>query len=181
MFMNATPPASFRDFFEKYYRLILNNLTRRTRNRSSAEDLTQETFMRAAKAFDTTEQPSLSWLLKIAENVFINWVRYQQAGKRQAPTTSFEERLHDPPSPTPNQEKKLVLKQALTRLDHVVNDLPPRIQQCFRLYYVQDYKCADIALMLKIDEASVRSLLSRGRKKVAHAMEKHQDEVGEVR
>ena len=72
----ATARAQIEELYAAYHQEIYSYLSRMLRNEELAADLTQETFVKAFRAFDTLTDQSRSraWLYQIALNVFRNRV-----------------------------------------------------------------------------------------------------------
>jgi RNA polymerase sigma-70 factor (ECF subfamily) len=74
-----------------------------TRNKTEAEDLVQETYLRAVRAFDRLRPDSSvkSWLFTILRNIYLNQVRHQQSGP---PMVEMEDQFSDLPDTTGSGE-----------------------------------------------------------------------------
>ena len=174
--MSPEPRPSFQAFFDRYYGIIYQNFLSRTQNRAEAEDLTQDTFMRAAKNYAHTKaKPSLRWLVKIADNVFKNWLRYHHAAKREGLEQSMDA-LGEPQKDSQNQEDRVIMGQQIQALTEAICALPVQMRRCFELYYLQEYKYYEIAVLLGINIQTVKSHLNRARKKVVGALKNVHDE-----
>ena len=161
----------FRVYFERHYKLVFGNLLNRTGNPAEAEDLTQETFLRAAKYHRQQGQhPPLTWLVTVAGNVYKNWVRYRTADKRDATEKTLEDIPEIPSGDHGCQEQKLLVKQQIHALNNTIHMMPVQMRRCFTLFYLQEYKYHEIAVLLNINIQTVRSQLNRGRKKVVESL-----------
>jgi RNA polymerase sigma-70 factor (ECF subfamily) len=79
-----------------------------TRNGHDAEDLVQESLLRAFQAFHGFRgTDGRAWLLAIVRNVCYTWLRKNRV---QELTTEFDEEVHTPDGDDPNPEK-LVLRE----------------------------------------------------------------------
>ncbi|WP_237384497.1 RNA polymerase sigma factor [Sulfidibacter corallicola] len=169
----------FRVFFDQYYPVIYRNFRARIKDWSLAEELAQETFFRASRSMDPArEEYSLAWLTVIADNVFKNWLRYRYASKRDGVEQPIEESESGTPYHDPKQEKALILKQRMDGLKLAIEALSPQMRRCFTLFYLNEYKYEEIALLLGISVQTVKSQLSRARHKVADSLKKDHQEVG---
>ena len=142
-----SPEAVIRRYSDMVYRLAFA----RTGNRSDAEDLYQEVFLRyltRAPAF-TSEDHRKAWLLRVAVNCAN---RFHTAPWRKR-TEPLSEGLSDPP---PDGED---LWEELRRL-------PERDRTVLHLYYYEDMTTEEIAQMLDRNPATVRSQLLRARAKL---------------
>lgn len=157
----------FRTFFEQHYRIIFRSLLARTGSHSDSEDLTQETFVHAARHFGLPEiKPSLHWLQTISSNVFKNWLRYHQSAKRSGQKQSIDEQTTMLSSEQRNQEEQLIARQNMRILSIAIANLPNQMRRCFVLFFIQKYKYEEIASHTGTSVQTVKSQVSRGRKKV---------------
>ena len=139
-----SPEAVIRRYSDMVYRLAFA----RTGNRSDAEDLYQEVFLRyltRAPAF-TSEDHRKAWLLRVAVNCAN---RFHTAPWRKR-TEPLSEALS---VPAPEGED---LWEELRRL-------PERDRTVLHLYYYEDMTTEEIAQMLDRNPATVRSQLLRAR------------------
>ena len=142
-----SPEAVIRRYSDMVYRLAFA----RTGNRSDAEDLYQEVFLRyltKAPAF-TSEDHRKAWLLRVAVNCAN---RFHTAPWRKR-TEPLSEALS---VPAPEGED---LWEELRRL-------PERDRTVLHLYYYEDMTTEEIAKMLDRNPATVRSQLLRARAKL---------------
>ncbi len=169
----------FRTFFEQNYRLIFRSLLARTGSHSEAEDLTQETFVRAARYFGQSEtSPSLQWLLTISANIFKNWLRYHQSVKRTGQELSIDENAPSLPSEQQSQENKIIAQQNMRLLSTAIKNLPSQMKRCFILFFIHKYKYEEIATLTGTSVQTVKSQISRGRKKVVESFQQVHDMDG---
>ena len=142
-----SPEAVIRRYSDMVYRLAFA----RTGNRSDAEDLYQEVFLRyltKAPAF-TSEDHRKAWLLRVAVNCAN---RFHTAPWRKR-TEPLSEALS---VPAPEGED---LWEELRRL-------PERDRTVLHLYYYEDMTTEEIAQLLDRNPATVRSQLLRARAKL---------------
>lgn len=119
-------------------------------NRSDAEDVLQDTFMqfmRTAPALESLAHEK-AWLLRVAINLSKN--KLHSAWFRN--TAELEETY-------PCDD----LDSDLSFVWDAVRALPPKYREPIHLFYHEGYSTAEIARILSQKEATVRSLLHRGR------------------
>ena len=139
--------AGLDQLFRAHWRLVHGYLTRRTGDPVLAEELAQETFYRATRAFLGWRGGSpAAWLLSIARNVLIDEVR---RGRRLAP---LPETLVD--STDPYEES--VVNDVLARM-------PDSQRRVLELVYVHGYSHAEVGLMLGTSEGAVKTAVWRAR------------------
>ena len=142
-----SPEAVIRRYSDMVYRLAFA----RTGNRSDAEDLYQEVFLRyltRAPAF-TSEDHRKAWLLRVA----VNCANRFHAAPWRKRTEPLSEALS---VPAPEGED---LWEELRRL-------PERDRTVLHLYYCEDMTTEEIARLLDRNPATVRSQLLRARAKL---------------
>lgn len=165
----------FAPFFKQHSGVVSRFLRGRTGNAHDAEDLTQETFLRAYAAFSNPQtEPSLAWILQIANRVWQNWLRDKSAAKRTpnptapggmsslTPVPAFEAAQSAQPDPL----SQLLSKQSLRSVHEALEDLPPQMRRCFSMHVFLGHKYKDIAFLLDISIDTVKSNISRARARI---------------
>jgi RNA polymerase sigma-70 factor (ECF subfamily) len=167
----AGSQAAFERIVRRYQRPVISLIARLLGDRgdrSLAEDLAQETFVKAylkLSAFDSSRRLS-SWLFRIAHNTAIDAmrrakVRAPAAGREPADGATPEE-APAPPSPDPLET------QALGRaLDAALGRLRPEHRAAIALRYEEGLPFEDVAHVLNVPESTARSYVHRARKQLA--------------
>src|ERR687884_1266153 len=91
--MVMADPAHFADQAMEYMPSLYSAALRMTRNRADAEDLVQETYLRAYRGFGGFEEGTnlKAWLYRIMTNTFINTYRKRQREPQQANTDTIDD------------------------------------------------------------------------------------------
>jgi len=115
---------------------------------SSAEDLAQETFLRAWQGLGRLEDDRAfgSWLLSTAGYVCQEWIRRRQTAERHRPRSA--------PETGPGREPDLPLAEAVAAL-------PPDVQHLLALRHDQGMSCEEVAKALGKPLGTVTKTLSR--------------------
>lgn len=150
---------------------LYNFAFRMTRNRRDAEDLVQDTFMRAFRFFHRFETGTniRAWLFRILKNTYINNYRKVQRTPDQVDWAQVEE-FYDSVTPDDlrkrhkNPEELLLEKSIDGRVEEAVADLPPEYRAVVLLNFMEDMSYKEIAEILEIPMGTVMSRLHRGRK-----------------
>lgn len=176
--VNSAPPGTpskSEQRFETEVMPFLNQLysgaLRLTRNPHDAEDLVQETFLKAFKSFDSFQEGTnlLAWLYRIMTNTFINSYRKDQRRPRtetMAELTDYQLAQDDS-----NQEARSAESLALDRLGtqdilDALDALPDEYREAVYLADVEGLAYKEIAEILDIPSGTVMSRLHRGRAKL---------------
>jgi RNA polymerase sigma-70 factor, ECF subfamily len=156
---------------------------RMTRNPADAEDLVQETYLKAYRAFHTFQQGTnlKAWLYRILTNTYINTYR---AKKRRPDETDLDEvedlylyrRLGGLEGATAGRSAEEELLDQLTdsEVKDALESLPEQFRMAVLLADVEGFAYKEIAEILDIPIGTVMSRLHRGRK----AMQKQLYEFG---
>ena len=151
---------------------LLRTAVRMTRNLSDAEDLVQETYLKAYRFFDRFQRGTniRAWLFKIMTNLFIN--SYRDKAKRPE-ETSFDEMedfslyskmADDTQKDGTNPEKELFDKLYGDEVQKALDRLPEEFKMVVMLNFVEGFSYQEIAEILGIELGTVKSRLHRGRK-----------------
>ena len=140
-----------------------------------AEDLVQETFLRAHRGFAQFELKShgaKAWLLKILHNTFVNRLRQDARSPSLTADLSLDdfaaELAHEPlPTLTPGQ---IDWEGFDEELKHAVGDLPVEYRSVLLLWALGDLNYKEIAEVLSCAVGTVMSRLHRARQKLGAAL-----------
>lgn len=153
----------FDEAFVLHHRAVYRTAYVLVRNVAQAEDVTQEVFLRLYRHLDSvaSEEMLRAWLLRVAINVARNELRGQHRTLARdgefAKTVLYDE--ESTPGPDAEYERRAEIVEAQRALGGVRE--PAR--SCLLLQQ-QGLSYREIADALEINEASVGSLLARGRK-----------------
>lgn len=140
---------------------------RLTRVRADAEDLVQETYLKAFRAAHSfTPGTNLrAWLFTILHNTARNRAR-DRARDTVSVDSEVVERAAEAPAPgaAPDTPESLLLRETLAPdLQAAIDALPEVFRQAVWLRDVEEFSYAEIAEMLAIPVGTVMSRISRGR------------------
>jgi len=144
---------AFAELVRLYRDAVYGYCYHRTGSFEDAQDLAQETFVRAYTRIRQLRDPAKfpAWLRKIAANICTRWAKSQ----KKAPPDS----IHQCAAETGVHSRSEVVKTAL-------ENLPENERIVVILHYVDGYSYSEIARFLGVTEDSVRGRLYRGRAKI---------------
>ena len=161
------PERDFAGVYDEHVWRVYGFLAYRLRSRADAEDLTQQTFERALRAwsrYDESRGASVStWLLVIARNLLIDHVR---AGKAD-PSTPLEEGDLESVAALPDRPS-LGLEPAIER---ALAELSPRERELIALRFGGDLTGPEIAELTGLTLANVQQILSRSLRRMRASVE----------
>jgi RNA polymerase sigma factor (sigma-70 family) len=145
---------SFESFYAREYQPVLALALVLTGDRSEAEDLAQEAFLAAFRAWTTIVNPS-GWVRVTVSNRAMSWWRRAYAGRRAMVRLAGSE-----PIATDLPEDTEAFWGEVRRL-------PRRQAQSIALYYLEGMSTNEVADFMGCDVSTVRIHLSRGRRTLA--------------
>lgn len=154
--------TAFAQFYARHVDAIYRICYIRMKNRMDAEDITQETFLRAMQQSPQLwedDEHARAWLIVTASNLCKNALRNWTRSKRIDMTDWAP--IADPAG-SPDKE----ISEVLSAVMH----LPDQYKTVVYLFYYEGYSGADIARILHKKETTVRSLLHRGRKLLSKSL-----------
>ncbi|OGB99695.1 hypothetical protein A2V82_01115 [candidate division KSB1 bacterium RBG_16_48_16] len=134
---------------DAYYEQVYAFLFSFCKNKETAEDLTQETFIKvwnSLHGFSGASRAS-TWLYRIAYNTFIDWRR------RQKTFYTLDERHDTPIDAVPFDD-------VAEKLFHNLRTLPEKQREVIVLHYQHDLTYGEIARILEIPQGTVKSRLN---------------------
>jgi len=150
------------EIVHRYQNRVFSLLLMMVRDHSGAEEVTQDTFMRAytnLHRYDL-QRPLYPWLATIAARLGINWIN--RTGARQQRTES-EFDVSELPAAASHPAAQLQQQQDQQQLWQQVASLPQGERTAVLLFYKQELRVTEIADILGVTTGTVKTLLHRGR------------------
>jgi RNA polymerase sigma-70 factor, ECF subfamily len=164
IFLAGEEPA-FSELVKKYLKPVYNFIFRLVYDRDSAEDLTQETFLKAwknMKRFDP-DKSFKTWLFTIAKNTAFDYLKK----KKEIPFSNFtdeegENWLENIADENFLPDELLELKNISEELDAILEKLPWHYRAILILHYKEDFSLHEIAEILDEPYNTIKSRRQRG-------------------
>ncbi len=154
--------TDFEPIYEKHFTLVYRYLLSLCQNSALAEELTQESFLKAMEAigrFDGRCKLSV-WLCQIAKNSYYSHLRRQ---KRAAPEAA-------PADPETDPEQCLLDREQTQRLHRLLHELPEPYKEVFSLRIFGELPFAQIAELFGKTESWARVTFYRAKQKIQEGM-----------
>ena len=132
-----------------------------TGNHEDAEDVVQESLLRAFSALENLrgDDPK-PWLLAIVRNTSMTWVK---RNRNAATRIGLEEEAEDPSEPSPDPEESLLISSDRELVRNALQLLPPDFREAIVLRELEGLSYKEIAGAVGVPVGTVMSRLSRGR------------------
>lgn len=160
-------------YIEAYGTDIYSFCIRLTQNREQAEELYQDTFLAMCEKEDWKEEGNVkSYLLGITIKLWQNRKRKFAWRKRIAAEIPLsKEQGLEAFSTNENLEQHMVSKEEQEAVWKAVYKLPEQLRIVILLYYMEDFKVAEIAEKLSLSISNVKSKLMRARRYLKQELE----------
>ena len=163
-------PDTFGSEVLGYLEPLFATAMRLTRNRADAEDLVQDTVVRALRFQDRFEPGTnlRAWLYTILHNTWRNRIRDTAREATDVDSERIEELASRPDGPAELETPERVLMRSTMDVDlkEALDELPDAFRQAVWLRDVEEFSYAEIAKMLDVPIGTVMSRISRGRRQL---------------
>jgi RNA polymerase sigma-70 factor (ECF subfamily) len=154
----AGDTRAFEGIVRRWQAPLLNLAYRFCRDRSRAEDMAQEAFLRAFRNLRSWRQESVfsTWLFALATNLYCSELR------RLPPVSLPFDEVHEPADPH-DLGGALQQRNESAALHKAVQSLPPKYREVLVLYYFHEMDVPATASSLNLAEGTVKAHLFRAR------------------
>lgn len=172
----AGSEEAFAQVVRRYSPALVNLAARMVRDRDEAEDVAQETLVKAFEAIDRYDPvfPFRVWLFRIAYNTAVDHIRRRRAdtvsldAPRRAGDAEIEWEPPDRESPRPDEAA--AARDRSRVLDRAVAQLPPALRAAIVLRHVEELSYEEIARTLGVPLGTVKIRIHRGREALARIL-----------
>ncbi|MFI8300045.1 RNA polymerase sigma factor [Streptomyces nigra] len=163
----ARAAAGDRDAFGTLYNehrsTVFASLQRKTRDRSLAEDLTQEVFVRALRRIDSFTAPRGTgfegWLMVIARNIHLDYVKSARS-RLEVPVAELYDGEFDR-SAEASALREMDVADAAQTVTAAMRALNPYQRECIGLRYIDELSVPEVAAVMGKAEGAVKTLTFR--------------------
>lgn len=167
-------PQKFGEIYETFYKKIFGYVFRRTGNYDAAKDITAETFLKAYSGIGKFKWRNVSilyWLYRIATNElnkYFNKRKYVPESISRI-YEEYEVNITDYSNAETERvllEEDLEKHQEFMKINNLIKKLDIKYQEVITLRFFEQRSIKEIAVILDKKEGTIKSLLSRGLKKL---------------
>lgn len=148
---------AFDELYKTYSAVIFGICLRYTKDRTEAEDLLQECFIKILNKIDDYKfQGSFEgWLKRLTVNTAINYIKAKKK-------FSFDE-INDINIEFSNDDINIIESMEAEEIINLINQLPVGYRTVFNMYVIEGYKHSEIAEILGISDITSRTQLKKAR------------------
>ena len=158
--------ARFSDDALTHLDALYSTARRLTGNPAEAEDLVQDTYVKAFRHQARFEPGTnlRAWLFSILHNTFLNDVRRRKGSPVEIDDAAADKAVSRQAAPGPSPEESLVARASAAELDAALSALPDVFREAVWLRDVQELSYAEIARVTGAPIGTVMSRIARGRR-----------------
>ena len=164
--------SAYKELLTRYERPVFSLVYRMVRDRSLAEDLAQEAFIKAFNHIESynPDYKFSSWIFKIANNLAIDHLRKKQLdtvslhGSPHATSSEEEERTRlSIESPGESPEEYVENRELGDRIEDAIGRLRPEYRTAVLLRHVEGHSYEEVAEIMELPLGTVKTYIHRGR------------------
>ena len=162
--------AAWEEIVQSYSRRVYNLAYRFTSRADSAEDLTQDVFVRVYRSLDqyNPKQGDLqNWLMRLARNLIIDDYRKRQRAPQDDIADDLEDHKYHLRSGESSVQREMERRELGAQVQAGIDKLSADLRTCVILRDIEELSYQDIVDLLKIPEGTVKSRINRGRIELA--------------
>jgi RNA polymerase sigma-70 factor (ECF subfamily) len=180
---------AWEELVRQYQRRVYSICYRFTGSADTAEDLTQDVFIRMYRtldSYDATRAAFMTWVATMTRNLLVDHFRKSKYDRQ---TDSLETTLSDASDgitlgeqlrdPAAGPELRLESREAREQLQRALQRLSPELREAVILRDLQDMDYREIAAVLKVPEGTVKSRINRGRTELGRLLMRTHKQVSQ--
>lgn len=150
---------AFETLIQRHYSTVYLTALAHLHSPDAAEDLAQEVFLRAFLSLRALNAPDRfgPWVVRVARNLAIDWVRHGQRSSRLLPTLSLDESTMEIPDyDAERADARLAREEEGAALRDALQTLPVEIREVVLLHYAEDLTFSEIGDRLGVHRTTVK-------------------------
>jgi len=166
----AGDSAAWEEIVQSFSRRIYNLAYRFTSRADTAEDLTQEVFIRVYRSleqYDARQGDLQNWLMRLARNLIIDDYRRRQRAPQNAQADDLEDHTYHLKANSGSVQTEMERRELGVQVQAGIDKLSPDLRTCVILRDIEELSYQEIVDLLKIPEGTVKSRINRGRIELA--------------
>jgi RNA polymerase sigma-70 factor (ECF subfamily) len=167
------------DLYQDYYGLVRKTVYHITYDTDHIEDLINDTFLKLLGKISllrTLENCKMAaYVIYTTRSVAINFIKHRDVEKKYGYFGADADMAAAFTSPENAVEDKIILREEMAEMGSAILKLPEKEKTLLYFKYILDMENAELAEMLGMSQASVRSYLTRARRNAKKLIAKEMD------
>lgn len=162
--------AAWEEIVQSYSRRVYNLAYRFTSRADSAEDLTQDVFIRVYRSldqYDAKQGDLQNWLMRLARNLIIDDYRKRQRAPQDQAADDLEDHKYHLRSADSSVQREMERRELGAQVQAGIDKLSADLRTCVILRDIEELSYREIVDLLRIPEGTVKSRINRGRIELA--------------
>lgn len=162
--------AAWEEIVQTFSRRVYNLAYRFTSRSDTAEDLTQDVFVRVYRSLEqyNPKQGDLqNWLMRLARNLIIDDYRKRQRAPQDEIADDLEDHKYHLRSAGSSVQREMERRELGAQVQAGIDKLSADLRTCVILRDIEELSYQEIVDLLKIPEGTVKSRINRGRIELA--------------
>ncbi|MBI4583424.1 MAG: sigma-70 family RNA polymerase sigma factor [Planctomycetes bacterium] len=164
---------AFQDLHRKYWKVVVGWILAKVINLSDAEELAQDTFVRAFRSLKSLESPRsfLAWILRIAANLTTDFLRRKKKDSLSLDSLMEKGLLPFVAESSGEGEREVEEREQVHAVLEAVARLPEKYRLVITLRYQMGLSAKQIAVQLHEPEGTIRNRIFRALAKVRRSLD----------
>jgi len=162
--------TAWEEIVQSYSRRVYNLAYRFTSRADTAEDLTQDVFIRIYRSldqYDAKQGDLQNWLMRLARNLIIDDYRKRQRAPQDETADDLEDHKYHLRSTESSVQREMERRELGAQVQAGIDKLSADLRTCVILRDIEELSYHEIVDLLKIPEGTVKSRINRGRIELA--------------
>ena len=160
---------AFAELCLRYRGMLMNRIFQIVRHQEDAEDVLQETFLKAYQHLQTFRGACSfsTWLVAIGTNMSLMLLRRRKTLRNNSSDVVTEDGdtlVMEFRDPSPDPEQRYMMLETSQKVNNAVRRLSPQVRNLMEMYYKSELRLKDAAKILGISEATTKSRIMRARR-----------------
>lgn len=166
---------AYAELCRRYRAMVFRKILRITRNEDDAEDVLQETWMKAFTHIGSFEGRSAfsSWVTRIGINSALTMIRRKQTQRELSlddPVDPGNRGVAEMSEPSRNPEERCLEKEQIRLVRRAVKRLPPELRRAIEIHQSHDGSLDDLAMLVGVSPPAMKSRLMRAKRRLRNAV-----------
>lgn len=170
---------AFAELCLRYRRMLMNRIYGIVRHQEDAEDVLQETLLKAYQHLQTFRGTCSfsTWLVAIGTNMSLMLLRRRKALRKNTcdvVNKDGETLVMEFRDPAPDPEQRYMMLQTRQKVNRALKRLSPQVRNLLEMYYKSGFRLKDVAKSLGASEATTKSRMLRARAMLRRSLKQNE-------